>query len=113
MATVTRVLPWRRGARRPAAVEIAPVLEVYRQRHRDGSGDLIVRAFDVAAAAHQGQMRLSGEPYIRHPVAVAAIVARLGLDDVTIAASLLHDAVEDTDVALGAIESDFGPEVAA
>ena len=57
-------------------------------------------------------MRLSGEPYIRHPVAVAAIVARLGLDDITIAASLLHDAVEDTDVALAVIEADFGPEVA-
>ena len=57
-------------------------------------------------------MRLSGEPYIRHPLAVAHIVARLGLDDVTIAASLLHDAVEDTDVALAVIEADFGPEVA-
>ena len=111
MATVTRVLPWRRGARRPAA-EIAPLLECYHQRHRDGSPDLIVRAFDVAAKAHEGQMRLSGEPYIRHPLAVANIVARLGLDDVTIAASLLHDAVEDTDVALAVIEADFGAEVA-
>ena len=111
MATVTRVLPWRRGARRPAAAEIAPLLECYRQRHRDRSPDLILQAFDVAAKAHQGQMRLSGEPYIRHPLAVATIVARLGLDDVTIAASLLHDAVEDTDVALASIETDFGPEV--
>ena len=111
MATVTRVLPWRRGARRPAAAEIAPLLECYRQRHRDRSPDLIVQAFDVAARAHEGQMRLSGEPYIRHPLAVATIVARLGLDDVTIAASLLHDAVEDTDMALIAIEADFGPEV--
>ena len=111
MATVTRVLPWRRGARRPAAAEIAPLLASYQQRHRDRSPDLIVRAFDVAAKAHEGQMRLSGEPYIRHPVAVATIVARLGLDDVTIAASLLHDAVEDTDVALAVIEADFGPEV--
>ena len=111
MATVTRVLPWRRGARRPAAAEIAPLLECYRQRHRDRSPDLILRAFDTAAKAHEGQMRLSGEPYIRHPLAVATIVAKLGLDDVTIAASLLHDAVEDTDVALATIETDFGPEV--
>ena len=111
MATVTRVLPWRRGARRPAAAEIAPLLECYRQRHQDRSPDLILRAFDAAAEAHEGQMRLSGEPYIRHPLAVATIVARLGLDDVTIAASLLHDAVEDTDVALATIEADFGPEV--
>ncbi len=111
MATVTRVLPWRRGARRPAAAELAPLLECYSRSHRDRSPDLIVRAFDTAAEAHEGQMRLSGEPYIRHPLAVATIVARLGLDDVSIAASLLHDAVEDTDVGLAAIEAGFGPEV--
>ena len=112
MATVTRVLPWRRGSRRPAAAEIAPLLECYRQRHLGASSDLIERAYDTAATAHDGQMRLSGEPYIRHPLAVANIVARLGLDDVTIAASLLHDAVEDTDVALAGIEADFGHDVA-
>ena len=111
MATVTRVLPWRRGARRPAAADIAPLLGCYRERHRGAPTDRIERAFDLAAEAHAGQMRLSGEPYIRHPVAVATIVARLGLDDVTIAAALLHDAVEDTDVALAAIESDFGADV--
>ena len=110
MATVTRVLPWRRGVRRPAA-EIAPLLDCYRERRRGSPTDRIERAFDVAAEAHDGQMRLSGEPYIRHPVAVATIVARLGLDDVTIAAALLHDAVEDTDVALAAIEAEFGAEV--
>ena len=111
MATVTRVLPWRRSSRRPAAAEITALLDLYRERHRGAPTDRIERAFDVAAKAHAGQMRLSGEPYIRHPVAVATIVARLGLDDVTIAAALLHDAVEDTDVALAAIEIDFGADV--
>ncbi len=112
MSTVTRTLPWRSGARRPASAEITRLLECYRRHHRDRSIDLIVSAFDVAAEAHEGQMRLSGEPYISHPAAVATAVARLGLDDVTIAAALLHDAVEDTDVALAAIERDFGDEVA-
>ena len=112
MATVKRVLPWRRGAKRAASAEIQPLLESFRQRRRDEPTTLIERAFTAAETAHSGQMRLSGEPYIRHPIAVAAFVARLGLDDVTIAAALLHDAVEDTDVGLAAIESDFGVDVA-
>src|SRR5690606_41642447 len=52
--------------------------------------------YRLAAGAHKGQLRRSGEPYITHPLAVAGIVARYGMDDVTIAAALLHDAVEDT-----------------
>ena len=111
MATVTRVLPWRRNGRRPAATEITALLDCYRESHRGAPTERIERAFDVASKAHTGQMRLSGEPYIRHPVAVATIVAKLGLDDVTIVAALLHDAVEDTHVALAAIETDFGPDV--
>ena len=111
MATVTRVLPWRRSTRRPAATEITALLDCYRETHRGAPTERIERAFDLATRAHTGQMRLSGEPYIRHPVAVATIVAKLGLDDVTIAAALLHDAVEDTDMALAAIEADFGADV--
>ena len=60
------------------------------------SADLIERAYRTAAEAHFGQFRKSGEPYIAHPIAVARIVAELGLDETTIAAALLHDAVEDT-----------------
>ena len=54
----------------------------------------------MAAGHHEGQLRRSGEPYITHPLAVAGIVARYGMDDVTIAAALLHDAVEDTRLTL-------------
>jgi GTP diphosphokinase / guanosine-3',5'-bis(diphosphate) 3'-diphosphatase len=111
MSTVTRVLPWRRHVA-PTAVEIAPVVSAYRQRHPKASTDLIAQAYETAAEAHRGQRRQSGEPYITHPLAVARIVAGLGLDDVTIAAALLHDAVEDTGVTLADIEDDFGPEVA-
>src|SRR5438309_4810174 len=74
---------------------------------------MITRAYEVAADAHRQQVRKSGESYIHHPLAVAAIVAELGLDDITIAAALLHDAVEDTGVTIEQLEREFGPEVAA
>ncbi|MFQ5558534.1 MAG: RelA/SpoT family protein, partial [Acidimicrobiales bacterium] len=112
MSTVTRVLPWLRSAGRPSGAEIADLLAVHREHHPRQPTDLIERAFELAAEAHRGQMRKSGEPYIRHPVAVATIVARQGLDDVTIAGALLHDAVEDTDVGLDRLEADFGGDLA-
>ena len=112
MATVTRVLPWRRAAGRSASAEIAHLLEVYTSHHPKASTDLIERAFNLANTAHKGQNRKSGEPYIRHPVAVATIVAKQGLDDVAVAAALLHDAVEDTGVELDQLEREFGAELA-
>ncbi|MEJ5254663.1 MAG: bifunctional (p)ppGpp synthetase/guanosine-3',5'-bis(diphosphate) 3'-pyrophosphohydrolase [Acidimicrobiales bacterium] len=112
MATVDRVLPWRRHSA-PPSEEVAPLVNTFREHHPRASTALISRAYEVAAAAHRGQTRKSGEPYITHPVAVARIVADLGLDDVTIAAALLHDAVEDTGMTVAAIRADFGEEVAA
>jgi GTP pyrophosphokinase len=110
--TVDRVLPWRRSAA-PPAVEVAPLVNLYRAVHPKSPTDRIVHAYEVAAAAHQGQVRKSGEPYVQHPLAVASIVASQGLDDGSIVAALLHDAVEDTGVTLADIERDFGPDVAA
>lgn len=79
----------------------------------DTGGDhLVRRAFAVAQAAHSGQRRQSGEPYIGHPVAVATILLDLRLDASSIAAALLHDVVEDTSVRLEQIEQVFGPEIA-
>ncbi len=112
MATVTRVLPWRRNAA-PPAEEVAPLVEAYRATHPRANTQLITRAYDIAADAHRTQVRKSGEPYITHPLAVAMIVANLGLDDVTIAAALLHDAVEDTHVTLADVSDEFGSDVAA
>ncbi|MBI2709968.1 MAG: bifunctional (p)ppGpp synthetase/guanosine-3',5'-bis(diphosphate) 3'-pyrophosphohydrolase [Actinobacteria bacterium] len=112
MATVDRVLPWRRHIAAPA-VELAPLLSTFRERHPKDPTQLIVSAYDIAAQAHEGQWRKSGEAYISHPLAVASIVTELGLDDVTIAAALLHDAVEDTGVNLKDVVAEFGPEVAA
>ena len=91
---------------------LAPVVAAYLRRHPGDDTSLIVRAAETATVAHAGQMRRSGEPYITHPIAVAGIVADLGLDAQTVAAALLHDAVEDTGVTTEIIERDFGPSVA-
>ena len=110
MPTVTRVLPWRRRPRATVA-ETSALLTEFRSRHPRADTSLIERAYAVALAAHVGQTRKSGEPYINHPMSVATIVARQGLDDVTVAAALLHDAVEDTSVSLEDLERDFGSDV--
>jgi GTP pyrophosphokinase len=74
--------------------------------------ELIEHAYHFADWAHSGQTRLSGEPYITHPWNVALIVADMGLDDPSIAAALLHDVVEDTEVEMTTIVQEFGEEVA-
>ncbi|MFP5376381.1 MAG: RelA/SpoT family protein, partial [Acidimicrobiia bacterium] len=107
-----RTLSWRRQFP-DAPDELAPLVAAYRRRHPKADLGLVERAFDAAARAHVDQVRKSGEAYISHPVAVATIVAELGLDDVTVAAALLHDAVEDTAVTLEEVGRDFGAEVAA
>jgi GTP pyrophosphokinase len=112
MATGDRVLPWRRQATAPSD-ELAPLLASYRSRHPKASVTLINRAYLTARRAHQHQVRGSGESYINHPIAVAKIVADIGLDDTSLAAALLHDAVEDTEITLDEVESEFGADVAA
>jgi GTP pyrophosphokinase len=93
--------------------ELLTALLVEFNSHRpDEDSSMIVEAGRVAGRAHDGQFRRSGEPYITHPVAVATIVAELGLDAQTVAAALLHDAVEDTGLTLEAISSEFGEGVA-
>lgn len=73
---------------------------------------IVERAYAVAEKAHSGQKRRSGEPYITHPVAVAQILADLGIGPKTVAAALLHDTVEDTDYTLEDLRRDFGDEIA-
>jgi GTP pyrophosphokinase len=72
----------------------------------------IERAYRFAEEHHAGQTRLSGEDFVEHPLAVAQVLADLGLDTTTLQAALLHDTVEDTDVTLGGLEEEFGHEVA-
>ncbi|QLA15301.1 RelA/SpoT family protein [Desulfolutivibrio sulfoxidireducens] len=74
--------------------------------------DIIRKAYVYSATAHAGQTRLSGEPYLSHPLEAANILAELRLDAATVAAGLLHDTVEDTKATVDEIEEDFGEEVA-
>jgi GTP pyrophosphokinase len=73
---------------------------------------MLEAAYRVAEEAHEGQVRLSGEPFIEHPLAVAQILAELRLDTTTLEAALLHDTVEDTPVTLGRLREEFGDDVA-
>ena len=74
---------------------------------------LLLRAYRFSEAAHRGQFRNSGDPYITHSVEVAKILAGLQLDSITVASGLLHDVVEDTTLSVATVESEFGSEIAA
>ena len=93
--------------------EIEPVLALFRRHHPHASDRLIHQAYETARERHADQFRLSGEPYITHPLAVATILAGYGLDAETVAAAILHDTVEDTDLTLEQVAADYGPVVAA
>ena len=82
----------RRPQREHTAID--GVLETYHRMYPKSKTALIEQAYAVANVAHEGQLRKSGEPYITHPIAVAQIIADLGLPESVIAAALLHDVVE-------------------
>ncbi|WP_213814685.1 bifunctional (p)ppGpp synthetase/guanosine-3',5'-bis(diphosphate) 3'-pyrophosphohydrolase [Glaciihabitans sp. dw_435] len=88
------------------------LIKTVKLHHPKADIALIERAYAAAEKAHRGQKRKSGEPYITHPVAVAQILADLGIGSKTLAAALLHDTVEDTDYTLEMLRKDFGDEVA-
>ncbi len=92
--------------------EFKPLLDVIEKNEKNYDLQKIKDAFAFAAKMHEGQFRLSGEPYICHPVAVAVIVAELGLDTDSICAALLHDTVEDCGTSLESLAKIFGPDVA-
>ncbi|WP_073485829.1 RelA/SpoT family protein [Streptoalloteichus hindustanus] len=101
-------------AQRAAPVKqvLEPLAAVHRELHPKADLALLQHAYDVAEERHRGQRRKSGDPYITHPLAVATILAELGMDTTTLVAALLHDTVEDTDYALDQMRADFGDEVA-
>ena len=104
-----RMTPQRVGAIDPV---LEPLASVHRTLHPKADLALLQRAYDVADAKHEGQKRKSGDPYITHPLAVATILAELGMDTITLVAALLHDTVEDTGYSLEQLRADFGEEVA-
>ncbi len=93
--------------------ELEPILRTLRQFHPRSDTRLPIRAYQVAEELHRPQRRRSGEAYITHPLAVAQILADLGMTGPTLAAALLHDTVEDTGYTLSELRADFGDEIAA
>ena len=91
---------------------IEPIALALKEHHPSASLDALELAFEVAKTAHAGQLRKSGDEYITHPVAVAEILAKLGLNSEALVAALLHDTVEDTSYSLAKLRKDFGDEVA-
>jgi guanosine-3',5'-bis(diphosphate) 3'-pyrophosphohydrolase len=110
-ASLRRLVP-RLFSRAQPAGAVDTLMRTVRANHPKADLTIIERAYTVAERAHDGQKRRSGEPYITHPVAVAQILAELGIGTKTIAAALLHDTVEDTAYSLDELRAEFGDEVA-
>lgn len=92
-------------------IRFSDISDAIARYHPDPDLDLIRRAYVFAAKAHAGQTRLSGEPYLAHPLEVAFILTKMKLDVPTISAAFLHDTVEDTDTTMEQLQSLFGSEV--
>ncbi|PKV07706.1 (p)ppGpp synthetase [Bifidobacterium pseudolongum subsp. pseudolongum] len=90
---------------------LLPILSICRQHHPDEDMEILSRAYARAVRQHSSQRRKSGEPYIIHPLAVAQILADLGMGPLVVAAGLLHDTVEDTDYTLDECRAEFGDTV--
>jgi len=105
----------RLGAPRAGAMNpvLEPLIKTVRATHPKADVRLIERSYDVAAYWHREQKRKSGDPYITHPLAVATILAELGMNTETICAALLHDTVEDTPYTLTELRGQFGEDIAA
>ncbi|MCF8001220.1 MAG: bifunctional (p)ppGpp synthetase/guanosine-3',5'-bis(diphosphate) 3'-pyrophosphohydrolase [Halanaerobiales bacterium] len=93
-------------------MEIEDLLKKIRSDMEDPDLDIVKKAYELAKEAHEGQYRVSGEPYVEHPINVGYILADLGLDIISISAALLHDVIEDTKFTRKDVEEIFGNEVA-
>lgn len=102
----------RLGAVRPRSAVLDPLFRIVRSNHPKADLALLERAYRMAEQKHAGQTRKSGDPYITHPLAVATILAELGMTEPVLVAALLHDTVEDTDYSLEQLRADFSDEVA-
>jgi GTP diphosphokinase / guanosine-3',5'-bis(diphosphate) 3'-diphosphatase len=92
-------------------IRLQDVVEEVLKHHPDEDTSLIEKAYVFSARAHEGQLRLSGEPYLSHPLEVAYVLARMGLGPVTVSCGLLHDTVEDSAATLDELDEYFGEEV--
>lgn len=110
-SSLRRLVP-RIFSRAPRINDLDNLIRTARTNHPRGDLSIIEQAYKVASEKHAGQKRQSGEPYITHPLAVAQILAEMGLGPRAIAAALLHDTVEDTGYPLTDLAATFGDEVA-
>ncbi|MDO4259394.1 MAG: bifunctional (p)ppGpp synthetase/guanosine-3',5'-bis(diphosphate) 3'-pyrophosphohydrolase [Actinomycetaceae bacterium] len=111
-SSVRSRLMWFAQRSRTTAPEIEPLIRALRANHPKADVSVIERAYATAERHHEGQFRKSGEPYITHPVAVATILAEMGMTTPTLVAALLHDTVEDTDYTVEELTADFGAPIA-
>ncbi|MFI0350526.1 RelA/SpoT family protein [Actinomadura sp. 9N407] len=103
----------RRSARAGGVMPaVAPLVAAHHAAYPAADEGELLRGYEVAERLHRGQLRKSGAPYITHPLAVALILAGMGMDTTTLVAALLHDTVEDTPYTLGEVRADFGEQVA-
>ena len=100
------------AARRAVDLRFVELMDKLRRNRPGDDLELLRRAYDFAAEQHKTQTRLSGEPFLSHPVEVAHILAGMKLDVTSLCAALLHDVVEDTKIPLSQISDHFGPDVA-
>lgn len=117
LTSVASVKPENTGEDKPFVPEnpdelYRKLITLVRENMTENDVSLVEKAYFIAKKAHEGQFRFSGEPYIIHPVSVAIILYNLGMDGESMAAALLHDVVEDTDMTKENIQEEFGEDVA-
>ena len=110
--SMRRMLAMLGSQKSSGAAALDPLFAAMRRHHQKVDSALIERAYRTSEQYHDGQLRKSGDAYITHPLAVATILASLGLNEPTICAALLHDTVEDTGYTLAQLTHDFGEEIA-
>src|SRR5271170_3107913 len=112
MEPATRPTSIRPADKRTLDLRFVELIDKVRKNRPGDDFTLLRRAYDFAAEHHKGQIRLSGEPYLAHPIEVAHTLADMKLDATSLCAAMLHDVVEDTKVTLEKLAADFGPDVA-
>ena len=93
-------------------IRLQDIVEEVQKNHPEADTGLIEKSYIFSAKAHEGQLRLSGEPYLSHPLEVAYLLAKMGMGPITVSSGLLHDTVEDSAASLDDLEEYLGEEVA-
>ena len=101
------------GARLSHNKDLSKLIKKLELYMPDNQIEIIIKSYTFGAKAHEGQKRISGEPYISHPLAVAEILSDMHMDGSTIAAAILHDVIEDTNIKISGLKKEFGKEISS